>query len=211
MTNYINNYFNNFFSPLFIAFPLHKTLTVRFLVTCTRAGTTELLGFAPTRIRNQQRFIVTGQDIFYLLLRCLINVLLIVGNKGFGQRLADSCKYKIMEDINSDLKMQWSYLIFQKKSFRGKKHHYFCEEVLQPTLFSCRLGGILKLWQSYKHWRKSVQSKCVSTISVQIVPVKTYRRSVQHVHLLWREYGYQHRQIFLFPKEGLAPAAEGEK
>ena len=122
MTNYIKNYFNNFFSPLFIAFPLHKTLTVRFLVACTRAGTTELLGFTPTRIRNQQRFIVTGQDIFYLLLRRLINVLLIVGNKGFGQRLADSCKYKIMEDINHDLKMQWSYLIFQKKSFRSYNH-----------------------------------------------------------------------------------------
>ena len=99
--------FQYFFFSFIHCISSTQTLTVRFLVTCTRAGTTELLGFAPTRIRNQQRFIVTGQDIFYLLLRCLINVLLIVGNKGFGQRLADSCKYKIMEDINHDLKMQW--------------------------------------------------------------------------------------------------------
>lgn len=51
-----------------------ENLSVRFLVSGTGTWTTELLGFAATRISNQQSAIVVDQNILNFLFGGLINI-----------------------------------------------------------------------------------------------------------------------------------------
>lgn len=64
-------------------------LTIRFLEPCTSTTTTELLWLAAPRISDKQGTIVANEDVLNLLLGLLIDVLLIEGNEGFGNTLAD--------------------------------------------------------------------------------------------------------------------------
>ena len=80
-------YFNRSYSQ-------NEILTVRFLVASTRTRTSELLGFAASRISNQQRLVVTRQDVLDFLLRRLVNVFLVVGNQRLGESLTDGYENK---------------------------------------------------------------------------------------------------------------------
>ena len=65
-------------------------LTVRLLVPRTRTGTAELLGLAPPVVGNEQCAVVLDERLLELVLRVLVDVLLVVGDDGFGNGLADS-------------------------------------------------------------------------------------------------------------------------
>lgn len=64
-------------------------LTVRLLVPGARTWTTELLGLAPPVVGNEQCAVVLDQGLLELVLRVLVDVLLVVGDDGFGDGLAD--------------------------------------------------------------------------------------------------------------------------
>jgi hypothetical protein len=64
-------------------------LTVRLLVPGTRTWTTELLGLAPPVVGNEQCAVVLDESLLELVLRVLVDVLLVVGDDGFGNGLAD--------------------------------------------------------------------------------------------------------------------------
>jgi hypothetical protein len=64
-------------------------LTVRLLVPCARTGTTKLLGLAPPVVGNEQCAVVLDERLLELVLRVLVDVLLVVGDDGFGNGLAD--------------------------------------------------------------------------------------------------------------------------
>ena len=71
---------------------IHRSLTVRFLVPRARTGTAKLLGLAPPVIGHQQCTVVLNQRLLQLVLAVLVDVFLVVGNDGFGNRLSD-CVY----------------------------------------------------------------------------------------------------------------------
>ena len=58
--------------------------TVRLLVSGTGTGTTELLGFASSGIRNKETLVVLQKQILKFSLWLLINELLVVCNDSFG-------------------------------------------------------------------------------------------------------------------------------
>ena len=64
-------------------------LTVRLLVPRTRTWTAELLGLAPPVVGNEQCAVVLNESLLELVLRVLVDVLLVVGDDGFGDRLTD--------------------------------------------------------------------------------------------------------------------------
>jgi hypothetical protein len=64
-------------------------LTVRLLVPRARTGTAELLGLAPSVVGNEQCAVVLDESLLELVLRVLVDVLLVVGDDGFGNGLAD--------------------------------------------------------------------------------------------------------------------------
>lgn len=64
-------------------------LTVRLLVPGARTWTAELLGLAPPVVGNEQCAVVLDQGLLELVLRVLVDVLLVVGDDGFGDGLAD--------------------------------------------------------------------------------------------------------------------------
>ena len=64
-------------------------LTVGFLVPCASTGTTELLGLRATVVGNKQGAVVLHQSLLELVLGVLVNVLLVVGDDGLGDGLAD--------------------------------------------------------------------------------------------------------------------------
>ena len=64
-------------------------LTVRLLVACAGTGSAELLRLAATRVRNEEGSVVLHQNVLNLVLRRLVDVLLVVGDKGLGDGLAD--------------------------------------------------------------------------------------------------------------------------
>lgn len=74
-----------FSSPL----PPLSRLTVRLLVPRARTGTTELLGLAPPVVGDEQCAVVLDEGLLELVLRVLVDVLLVVGDDGFGNGLAD--------------------------------------------------------------------------------------------------------------------------
>ena len=64
-------------------------LTVRLLVPRARTWTAKLLGLAPPVVCNEQCAVVLDESLLELVLRVLVDVLLVVGNDGFGNGLAD--------------------------------------------------------------------------------------------------------------------------
>lgn len=64
-------------------------LTIRLLVPRTGTGTAELLGLASPAIGDQQGAVVLQQGLLQLVLGELIDVFLVVGDDGLGDRLAD--------------------------------------------------------------------------------------------------------------------------
>jgi len=64
-------------------------LTVRLLVPGARTWTAELLGLAPPVVGNEQCAVVLDESLLELVLRVLVDVLLVVGDDGFGNGLAD--------------------------------------------------------------------------------------------------------------------------
>lgn len=64
-------------------------LTVRFLVTSTSTWTTELLGLGPSGIGNEECAVVLDESLLELVLGVLVNELLVVGDDGLGDSLAD--------------------------------------------------------------------------------------------------------------------------
>jgi hypothetical protein len=69
--------------------PSCSASTVRLLVPRARTGTTELLGLAPSVIGDEQCAVVLDEGLLELVLRVLVDVLLVVGDEGFGNGLAD--------------------------------------------------------------------------------------------------------------------------
>ena len=71
--------------------PIHVSirLTVRLLVPRTRTWTAELLGLAPPVVGNEQCAVVLDESLLELVLRVLVDVLLVVGDDGLGDRLTD--------------------------------------------------------------------------------------------------------------------------
>merc|ERR1739838_793800 len=64
-------------------------LTVGLLVSGAGSRTSKLLGLVPPGVGNQQRPVKLHKDVLDLLLGLLVNVLLVVGDQGLGQRLSD--------------------------------------------------------------------------------------------------------------------------
>lgn len=64
-------------------------LTVRFLVTSTSTWTTEFLGLGPSGIGNEECAVVLDESLLELVLGVLVDVLLVVGDDGLGDGLAD--------------------------------------------------------------------------------------------------------------------------
>ena len=66
-------------------------LTVGLLVSGSGAGSSELLGLVSPGIGDEQRSVVTDQDILDLLLRRLIDVFLVVSDQRLRNGLTDRC------------------------------------------------------------------------------------------------------------------------
>lgn len=64
-------------------------LTVRFLVPGARTWTSELLRLAPPVVGNEQCAVVLDERLLELVLAVLVDVLLVVGDDGFGNGLTD--------------------------------------------------------------------------------------------------------------------------
>lgn len=69
---------------------LFPILTVGLLEPRPGASSSELLGLAPSRIRNQQRSVVPNQNILDLLFLLFINILLKERNQRLSYALTDS-------------------------------------------------------------------------------------------------------------------------
>jgi len=65
-------------------------LPVRLLETSASTATAELLGLGPAGIGNKKGTVILEEGILDLLLGGLVDVLLVEGNDGLGDRLADS-------------------------------------------------------------------------------------------------------------------------
>jgi len=63
--------------------------TVRFLEPRASAATTELLGLAAPGIGDEQRPVISDEDVLDLLLGLLVDVLLVEGDEGLGDALPD--------------------------------------------------------------------------------------------------------------------------
>ncbi len=68
---------------------LPSVLTVRLLISGSGTRTSELLGFASSRVGDDQRSVVSDQHVSDLLLGGLINELLVVGEQTLGDGLSD--------------------------------------------------------------------------------------------------------------------------
>lgn len=66
-----------------------KGLTVRLLVTGTGTTTTELLRLCAAVVGNQKRAVVLDESLLELVLGVLVDVLLVVGDDGLGDGLAN--------------------------------------------------------------------------------------------------------------------------
>jgi len=66
-----------------------KISTVRLLEPGTSTATTELLGLAAPGVGNEQCPVVAHEYVLYLLLRLFVDVLLVKGDEGLGNGLAD--------------------------------------------------------------------------------------------------------------------------
>jgi len=91
--------------------PMYR-LTVRLLVPGARTWTTELLGLAPPVVGNEQCAVVLDQGLLELVLRVLVNVLLVVGDDGFGNGLADGVDLRGVTttgDADADVDISCSY------------------------------------------------------------------------------------------------------
>lgn len=64
-------------------------LTVRLLVPGARTWTAELLGFAATVVGNEERSVELDEGLLELVLGVLVDVLLVVGDDGLSDGLAD--------------------------------------------------------------------------------------------------------------------------
>ena len=62
-------------------------LTVRLLATSAGTGTTELLRLAPAGVGHQQGAVVGHKNVLDLALGRLVNILLVIGHDGLGNRL----------------------------------------------------------------------------------------------------------------------------
>jgi hypothetical protein len=73
--------------------PIHPSsrvpLTVRLLVPRARTWTAKLLGLAPPVVGDEECAVVLDEGLLELVLRVLVDVLLVVGDDGFGNGLAD--------------------------------------------------------------------------------------------------------------------------
>ena len=64
-------------------------LTIRLLVSCSGSWTTKLLGLIPPGVSNKERSIELNQDVLYLLLALLVNILLVVSYQRLRKGLSD--------------------------------------------------------------------------------------------------------------------------
>lgn len=64
-------------------------LTVGLLVPCAGTATTELLGLGAAVVGNEQCAVVLAKSLLELVLGVLVDVLLVVGDDGLGDGLAD--------------------------------------------------------------------------------------------------------------------------
>ena len=81
-------------------------LTVRLLVPGARTWTAELLGLAPPVVGNEQCAVVLDKRLLELVLRVLVDVLLVVGDDGFGNGLTDGVDLRSVTttgDANADV------------------------------------------------------------------------------------------------------------
>jgi hypothetical protein len=87
-------------------------LTVRLLVPRARTGTAELLGLAPSVVGNEQCAVVLDESLLELVLRVLVDVLLVVGDDGFGNGLADGVDLRRVStagDADADVNIGCDY------------------------------------------------------------------------------------------------------
>ena len=71
------------------AFPQKNPLTVRLLEARTGAGTTELLGLAAAVVGNEEGAVELDEGLLEQVLGVLVDELLVVGDEGLGNSLAD--------------------------------------------------------------------------------------------------------------------------
>jgi hypothetical protein len=69
--------------------PKFSRLTVRLLVPGAGTATTELLGLRAAVVGNEQCAVVLDKSLLQLVLGVLVDVLLVVGDEGLGDGLAD--------------------------------------------------------------------------------------------------------------------------
>ena len=66
-----------------------KSLTVGLLVAGAGTGTAELLGLAPPVVGDEECAVVLDESLLELVLGVLVDELLVVGDNGLGNGLAD--------------------------------------------------------------------------------------------------------------------------
>jgi hypothetical protein len=99
--------------PFLLHPSFESRLTVRLLVPRTRTGTAELLGLAPPVVGNEECAVVLDEGLLELVLRVLVDVLLVVGNDGFGNGLADGVDLGSVSttgDADADVDISWRYV-----------------------------------------------------------------------------------------------------
>ncbi len=110
---------------IFVPLLLHQAsqtyrLTVRLLVPGARTWTAELLGLAPSVVGNEQCAVVLDQGLLELVLRVLVDVLLVVGDDGFGNGLADGVDLRGVTttgDANADVDIGCPCCQYSSSSF----------------------------------------------------------------------------------------------
>lgn len=90
-------------------------LTVGLLVPCTRTGTAELLGLTPPVVGNEQCAVVLYERLLQLVLGVLVDVFLVVGDDGLGNRLTDGIDLRGVTtagDTDADVDISYDESVF---------------------------------------------------------------------------------------------------
>jgi hypothetical protein len=89
-------------------------LTVGLLVPGAGTGTTELLGLAPPVVGDEECAVVLDESLLELVLGVLVDELLVVGDDGLGDGLADSVDLRGVTttgDADADVDVGWKVLV----------------------------------------------------------------------------------------------------
>ena len=97
-------------------------LTVGLLVPGAGTGTSELLGLAPPVVGDEECAVVLDEGLLELVLGVLVDVLLVVGDDGLGDGLADGVDLRGVTttgDADADVDVGWGSVSCVRSSFLG--------------------------------------------------------------------------------------------